>query len=82
MYLACNVANGPENTFKNPCFWDMTATMKEVWTTLTSMEDEIVMKVIMGEATIEEYDAFVEQWYALGGEQIIEEVQAYVDARG
>lgn len=82
MYLACNVANGSEHVFTSPCFWDMTATMKEVWTTLTSMEDEIVMKVIMGESSIEEYDAFVEQWYALGGEQIIEEVQAYVDARG
>jgi len=36
----------------------------------------------MGEAGIEAFDQFVEEWMALGGETIIDEVQAYVDARG
>ena len=59
----------------------MTPTMSESWATLTSMEDEVFMKIVLGEVGIEAFDEFVEQWNAQGGEKITEEVQAWVDAR-
>ena len=62
-------------------FWGVTETMEDMWTTLETMEEETIVKIIMGEASIDAYDAFVESWYALGGEQITQEVQAYVDSR-
>ena len=55
--------------------------MSESWATLTSMEDEVFMKIVLGEVGIEAFDEFVEQWNAQGGEKITEEVQAWVDAR-
>ena len=81
MYLCCNVANYEKNVYKDHCFWGMTPTMSESWATLTSMEDEVFMKIVLGEVGIEAFDEFVEQWNAQGGEKITEEVQAWVDAR-
>lgn len=81
MYLCCNVANYEKNVYKDHCFWGMTPTMSESWATLTSLEDEVFMKIVLGEVGIEAFDEFVEQWNAQGGEKITEEVQAWVDAR-
>ena len=81
MYLCCNVANYEKNVYKDHCFWGMTDTMTDSWATLKSLEDETFMKIVLGESGIEAFDEFVEQWYAQGGSDIVEEVQAWVDAR-
>ncbi|MBQ8952676.1 MAG: extracellular solute-binding protein [Clostridia bacterium] len=81
MYLGCNIANYEHNDYKQPVFWGTTETMQDYWTTLTSLEDETFMKIVMNEVGIEAFDDFVKQWHAEGGDTIIEEVQEYVDAR-
>ena len=80
MYLGGAVQLSEKNLYLTPCFFGTTETMKNSWTTLKTMEDEIFVKVIMGEADIAEFDTFVERWYALGGTEITQEVQNYVDA--
>jgi putative aldouronate transport system substrate-binding protein len=50
-----------------------TPTMAEKLPTLQSMEDEMLIKVIMGEP-IEAFDQFVNDWYELGGAAIVDEV--------
>lgn len=45
--------------------------------TLDKLELETFTRIITGDAGIEEFDAFVEQWNALGGEKITEEINAY-----
>lgn len=77
----CEVAGRPENTYVTPCFWDVTETMEDKWTSLQKMEDEIFLKVVMGEATLEDFDAFVADWYRLGGEEITQEVRQIVGAK-
>ena len=81
MYLGCNIANYEHNDYKQPVFWGTTETMQDYWTTLTSLEDETFMKIVMNEVGIEAFDEFVKQWHAEGGDEIIAEVQEYVDAR-
>ena len=41
--------------------------------TLQKLEDDAFTKIIMG-APIEEFDAFVENWYRLGGQRATDEI--------
>ncbi len=50
-----------------------TPVMGEKMVTLKTMQDEAFTKIIMGE-DIAAFDRFVEDWYALGGEAIVAEV--------
>lgn len=53
-----------------------TPVMAEKMATLRTMEDEMVTKIIMGDP-IENFDAFVADWYRLGGREIIDEVNEW-----
>lgn len=53
-----------------------TATMAEKMPTLQPMEDEVITKVIMGEP-IAMFDQFVNNWYRLGGTEIVNEVNLW-----
>ncbi len=53
-----------------------TPTMASKMPTLATMEDEMVTKVIMG-SPIELFDEFVQDWYRLGGSEIVEEVNLW-----
>ncbi|MBE5785948.1 MAG: extracellular solute-binding protein [Clostridiales bacterium] len=58
-----------------------TATMQTKWATLQTMEDQTFMQILNGEKGIEAFDQFVEDWYRLGGTDVIAEKQAIVDAQ-
>lgn len=51
-----------------------TPTMVEKLSTLKKMETEVFVKIIMGAASIDEFDKFVSDWNALGGANITQEV--------
>jgi len=51
-----------------------TKTMQTKWSNLKKLEDETLLKIIMGSAPIEEFDTFVEKWKQQGGDQITQEV--------
>lgn len=51
-----------------------TDTMVDKRSTLEKMEKEVFIKIIMGEASIDEFDKFVKDYYALGGKDIQKEV--------
>lgn len=80
MYFGGSVELSENNDYLEPCFFGTTDSMKQYWTSLKTMEDEIFVKIIMGEADISEFDEFVDNWYKLGGAEITEEVQQYVDS--
>ncbi|QNK59445.1 extracellular solute-binding protein [Paenibacillus sp. PAMC21692] len=54
-----------------------TPTMVEKDSTLKKMELETFTKIVMGEASIDEFDDFVSDWKKLGGDVITEEVAAW-----
>ena len=48
--------------------------MQKKWSNLKKIEDETFLKIILGTVPIEEFDTFVENWYAQGGTEITQEV--------
>ena len=54
-----------------------TETMTEKMSTLEKMRDEMFNKIIIGEASVDEFDKFVEDFNSLGGEQITNEVNEW-----
>ena len=58
-----------------PCFSGITPTMRDIWTTLKTMEDETFLKIVLGTSPLDSFDTFVKQWHALGGDTILNEVE-------
>ena len=58
-----------------------TQTMIDKGATLAKMQNETFLKIIMGKAPIEEFDAFVDQWKRLGGDQITKEVNEWYESK-
>lgn len=71
-----------KNVMHDVVFYGTTDTMTQRWANLETLETETLVKIITGEEPIEYFDEFVETWRSMGGDTIIEEVQAEVDARG
>lgn len=55
--------------------YSRTETMDSKWATLEKLEDETFLKILNGEASIDAFDEYVEQWNALGGSDIIAELE-------
>lgn len=54
--------------------------MESLWATLETLEDEFYLKVLTGDTSIDEFDSFVEQWKALGGDTVTQEINEMVNA--
>lgn len=52
----------------------LTDSMEVKWAYLEKMENEMLLKTIMGEMSVDEFDNFVKNWKAQGGDQITAEV--------
>lgn len=70
----------PDYVLQDVVFYGTTDTMTQRWANLETLETETMVKIITGEEPIEYFDEFVETWRSMGGDTIIEEVQAEVDA--
>jgi len=57
-----------------------TETMSDKSATLDQLEMETFSKIIMGVASIDEFDKFVDNWRKLGGDQITQEVNEWREA--
>lgn len=78
MYYAYGLNLEENYKRETPVFSGTTPTMSDMWTTLQTMEDETFLKIVLGTADIEEFDKFVAQWHALGGDDIIAEIEAMI----
>ncbi len=57
-----------------------TTTMSMNWSSLEDLENQMLLKIIMGEENIDAFDDFVKSWNSMGGEQITREVNdAYLN---
>lgn len=77
-YEGLNVAGNPNYEFVDPVFFGTTETMETKWTALKKMEDEILLKIVMGVEPVDSFDKFAEDWNSLGGEEITAEVNAEI----
>lgn len=55
--------------------YSQTPTMEMKWANLKKMEDETMLKIILGQSPVSAFDQFVKDWKAQGGDQITTEVQ-------
>ena len=53
-----------------------TKTMETKWANLQKLENEIMLKIVLGESPVSSFDTFVEQWKQQGGDEITKEVNA------
>ena len=60
--------------------YNQTDGMEQKWPNLQRLEEETMMKIIVGAAEVSEFDTFVDKWLKQGGQDIIAEVQALADA--
>jgi putative aldouronate transport system substrate-binding protein len=63
---------------KIPAFDGTTETLMKTNAILTDLEKQTFLKITMNEASIDEFDVFVEQWHALGGEAATQEINDIV----
>ncbi len=61
-------------------FSGTTKTMELKWPSLLKRELEIYNRIIMGLEPLESFDAFVEEWKRTGGDEIMKEVEAEINA--
>lgn len=59
--------------------YNQTETMERKWTNLEKKENEIFLKIIIGQEPLDAFDTFVAEWKAEGGDEILSEVQALAD---
>lgn len=71
----------PDKIIQEVVYYGKTETMATKWANLEKLEIETMIKIIMGEKPLEEFDTFVSTWKQMGGDEITAEVQAEVDAR-
>lgn len=69
-------------TWVDPVFWGTTKTMEAKWANLQKLEEETFIKLVTGDLPMEAFDRFVTQWNEQGGAQILEEIDASIEARG
>lgn len=54
--------------------YNQTPTMETKWANLKKLEDETVLKIILGQESVDSFDQFVKDWKSQGGDQITSEV--------
>ncbi|MDQ6422421.1 extracellular solute-binding protein [Paenibacillus sp. LHD-117] len=62
---------------QNKFYGAPTATMAERQEILLKKRDEVYFKIIMNQVSVDEFDAFVEEWKKLGGDEITKEVNEW-----
>lgn len=61
--------------------YEQTPAMEKKWANLKKKEDEVFLKIMIGEAPLDSFDTFVEEWKAEGGDEITQEVQSLIAGR-
>ncbi|WP_309120067.1 extracellular solute-binding protein [Paenibacillus sp.] len=67
----------PMNSLYNE-FTTTTKTMERKWANLKKLEEEYFYAIVMGNRPLDDFDKFVSEWKAQGGDEITTEVQAEV----
>lgn len=66
-----------KGTISNLFYGASTNTMQEKMSTLEKLRDEVIVQIITGEKPITEFDSFISNWYKLGGQDIVNEMNEW-----
>ena len=67
--------------FMTPSYFETSETMKTKWASLEKLEQQTMLKIIVGEADMSSFDEFVENWASAGGQTITDEVNEELSSR-
>lgn len=65
----------------DPVFFGTTESMSLKWGILQKLEEEALLKIVVGDKPLDYFDEFVSSWKAQGGEQITKEVTEAVNSK-
>ena len=64
-------------TVSNLAYGPNTESMTMYMSTLEQLRDETIVKIITGAESVDYFDKFVDDWYALGGQDIVDEMNEW-----
>lgn len=72
---ACKILNDARTNKVESLYFGETETMVSDWWYLENLESDTYLKIVTGEADLDEFDNFVDNWYKTGGTTITKEVR-------
>jgi putative aldouronate transport system substrate-binding protein len=75
-YVAGEITDAENVKFVYPAYSQTTESMADIVPSLLTLEQQIVLQIILGQKSVDDYDAYVEQWYAEGGQVLLDEISA------
>lgn len=72
---------GEYGGYNDPTWGVISETQQQQGSELSQFLNDEMTKVIVGQRPIDDYDAIIEEWKQMGGEQVIEETNAGIAAR-
>ena len=72
---ACKILNDARTNKVESLYFGETETMVSDWWHLENLESNTYLKIVTGEADLDEFDSFVDNWYKSGGTTITKEVR-------
>lgn len=79
--FGAKAANDEKLKAVDPVFFGTTPSMSLKWANLKKLEEEALLKIIVGEESLDYFDTFVQQWLSQGGNDITKEVAQAVENR-
>lgn len=80
-YIGSTILDAPESVGVPSVFYYTTKSSQDYKADLDKLEDEMYLKIITGEETVDYFDEFVETWNVLGGDVLTQEVQEIIDSQ-
>lgn len=75
-YVASDITDAANVRFTYPAYSQVTESMADIRPSLLTLEQQIVLQIILGQKPVDAYDQFIEQWLAEGGQTLTDEVSA------
>lgn len=76
---ACEILGSAKTNKVESLYFGETTTMVSEWWYLENLESSTYLKIVTGEADIDEFDSFVKEWESQGGDTITQEVRKECD---
>ncbi len=74
-YVASNITANDEVKVTYPVYSYQTESMGDLKANLDTLEQTTFLKIITGQEPVDSFDQFVEDWYAQGGQTLVDEVK-------
>lgn len=71
---AAQLLGGGYNEIRNDPSVSRALPNEPAWPSLKKMEDETILQIITGAKSVDDFDAFVEQWNSSGGSELLEKL--------